>query len=35
MKNENNNIFWIFSEKCGKMSKKHENGSDVDEKGQN
>ena len=32
------NIFWIFSEKYGKMSKKvkHDgNGSDIDEKGQN
>ena len=38
MKNEKNNIFWIFSEKYGKMSenvKNDENGSDIDEKGQN
>ena len=38
MKNENSNIFWTFSEKYGKMSKKVKNdekGSDIDEKGQN
>ena len=38
MKNEKNDIFWIFSEKYRKMSKKvenDENGSDIDEKGQN
>ena len=38
MKNEKNNMFSIFSEKYGKISKKdknNENGSDIDEKGQN
>ena len=38
MKNEKNNIFWTFSGKYGKMSKKVKNdekGSDIDEKGQN
>ena len=38
MENEKNNIFSISSEKYGKMSKKNENdenGSDIDEKGQN
>ena len=38
MKNEKNDIFWIFSEKYRKMSKKvkkDENGSHIDEKGQN
>ena len=38
MENEKNNIFLIFSEKYGKMSKKEkndENGSDIDEKGHN
>ena len=38
MKNEKNNIFWTFSEKYGKMSKKvknDENGSDIDKNGQN
>ena len=38
MKNEKNNIFWIFSEKYGKMSKKvknDENGSDIVWKSQN
>ena len=38
MKNEKNNIFWIFSEKYGKLSKKvknDENRSDIDEQGQN
>ena len=33
MKNENNNIFWFFSEKYGNMSKKvknDENRSDID-----
>ena len=35
MKIENNNIFWIFSEKYGKNSKKvknDKNGSDIDKK---
>ena len=35
---KNNNIYSIFSEKYGKMSKKDknaENGPDIDEKGQN
>ena len=35
MKNEKNNIFWIFSEEYGKMSEKSENDekvSDIDEK---
>ena len=38
MKNENNKMFWIFSEKYGNMSKKlknDENRSDIDEKGKN
>ena len=38
MRNEQNNIFWIFFRKIWKMSKKvknDENGSDIDEKGQN
>ena len=38
MENEKNDIFLDFSEKYGKMSKKvenDENGSDIDEKGQN
>ena len=38
MTNEKNNYFWIFSEKYEKMSKKvknGENGSDIDENGQN
>ena len=38
MKNEENNYFLIFSEKYGKMWKKvknDENGSDIDENGQN
>ena len=38
MPNDKNDIFWIFSEKYGKMStkvKNDENGSDIDEKGQN
>ena len=38
MKKEKNNIFWIFSEECGKMWKKvknDENQSDSDEKGHN
>ena len=38
MKKCKNNIFLIFSEKYGKMLKKiksYENGSDIDEKGQN
>ena len=33
MKNEKNNVFWKFSEKYGKVSKKlknDENGSDID-----
>ena len=37
IKNEKHNIYSIFSEKYGKMSKKdknNENGSDIDEKGQ-
>ena len=38
MKKEKNNIFWIFSGKYGKMSKKVKNdkkGSDIAEKGPN
>ena len=38
MRNEKNNIFSIFSEKFEKMSKKvknDENGSDIEENGQN
>ena len=38
MKNKKNNIFWIFSGKCGKMSeevKNDEKGSRIAEKGQN
>ena len=38
MKNEEKNIFWIFLEKYGKISKKvktDENGSDIDGKDQN
>ena len=38
MKNEKNNIFWTFSEKYEKMTKKEKNdekGSVLDEKGQN
>ena len=38
MKNEKNNIFWIFSGKYGKMSKKVRNDEkrfDSDKKGQN
>ena len=38
MKNEKNNYFWIVSESYEKMSKKvknDENGSDIDENGQN
>ena len=36
MKNEKNNIFWIFSESYGRISKKvknDENGHDIDENG--
>ena len=38
MKNENNKIFWTFSEKYGNMSEKvknDENRSDTDEKAKN
>ena len=38
MKHKKNNTFWIFSGRYGKMSKKvknDENGSDIDENGQN
>ena len=38
MKNEKKNYFWIFSEQHEKMSNKvknDENGSDIDENGQN
>ena len=38
MRKENNNIFWIFSEKIWKnveKSENDENGSDIDRRGQN